>query len=248
MDRSADHEVIVTMLTELVATTLLAPLTAFALWCVFTEGSYIAPYWVKRVYAGAATTYESKWAARPYTDPDTTERLFLAPLRAALHDDPRSRLMDVGCGTGRISMLVIRQPWFEGRILAVDQSEQMLERFRQHAATLPATAASRLQIVNRGLDAGAAGHDGQYQAIAMTEVGELLPNFASTVVAISQARAPGGLFLTTKPPDRVAWLFFGRSQTTAKFRSVLSSHGFENVTIHRWRARYDVVHAYKARR
>ncbi len=228
----------------MVATVLILLLLA-VIWALLTEGSYLGAGWVRWIYSRVARSYETKWATAAYADPAISDRLFVEPLRRALGSQPDSCLLDLACGTGRLSLIVLKQPWFAGRVRAIDLSADMLSELRSRMDDLPTEAAARLTVEQNSLDNWNVSSGEHHRAIVMAEVGELLPNFETVVEKVAEALEPGGLFLLTKPPDRLAWLFFGRPQTTRRFRRVLAKKGFDAVAIYPWRRRYQVVHAFK---
>src|SRR4051812_46840991 len=91
-------------------------------WLLFTEFSYLGAGIHRSVYDVLAGGYESKWRQREYASAELTRRLFFDPLQKAFQGRPAGRLLDLACGTGRISLLALKQPWFQGTIEAVDIS------------------------------------------------------------------------------------------------------------------------------
>src|SRR6187401_1487335 len=100
-------------------------------WLLFTEFSYLSTGIHRRLYDFLASRYDQKWRQREYASRDLTHRLFVDPLRQALERGPQTRLLDLACGSGRISLLALRQPWFQGSIEAIDVSSRMLDRFHE---------------------------------------------------------------------------------------------------------------------
>ena len=112
--------------------TLLLCLLALAAvpWLLFTEFSYLGTGIHRTLYDLLAHRYDQKWKQREYASTELTHRLFVDPLRNALDRGSGTRLLDLACGSGRISLLALAQPWFQGSIEAVDLSPRMLDRFR----------------------------------------------------------------------------------------------------------------------
>jgi SAM-dependent methyltransferase len=85
----------------------------------------------------------------------------------------------------------------------------------------------------------------RFDVILLVEVSEFLSDFDEVVAKAARSLVPGGLFLLTKPPDSIAWLFFGRKQVSWQFRRILRRSQFDNLAIVPWWRRYDVVYAWK---
>ena len=74
------------------------------------------------------------WAAAPYGD---EERPKSARLLAAAEVGPGTRVLEVGCGTGRLTELLADAVGPEGRVLALDISAKMLAACRARLGTRP---------------------------------------------------------------------------------------------------------------
>ena len=74
-------------------------------------------------------------AGRHWTDRQSVQDVLLAPvtekLIARVAARPGQRILDIGCGTGAISMALARQVAPSGHVLGIDISVPMLERARQ---------------------------------------------------------------------------------------------------------------------
>jgi len=232
---------------HLITNILLTIAVLFLLWWLSaTECSYFGRGLLLLLYNSTGRTYESKWRQAAYLDPQVTERLFLKPLLNATGHRPDSQVLDLACGTGRISLLLIASPDFQGSIRAVDLSSGMLRRFRKHLEQLESSQQSRIEIHQGDLNRWASDHPDAYDAVTLLEVGELLPRFESVVVEVARSLKPGGLFLLTRLTPRYAWMFLGRSQRRQVFNRMLSRHGFTEIHMEPWRSRYEVVYATKA--
>jgi ubiquinone/menaquinone biosynthesis C-methylase UbiE len=99
-------------------------LAAAALWwlLISTEGVYLG----RRVVIGLYDLYARRYDRIKQYDPDH-ERTFLA--RPILDHIPHVRaplVLDVATGTGRLPLVLLEQPTFQGRIVALDLSRKML--------------------------------------------------------------------------------------------------------------------------
>lgn len=77
-------------------------------------------------------------AGKLWTDRQPVQDIVLAPvtdkLIARIDAQPGQRVLDIGCGTGAISLQLASQVGPSGRVLGIDISAPMLERARERAA------------------------------------------------------------------------------------------------------------------
>jgi SAM-dependent methyltransferase len=218
----------------------------FALgWLLVTEFSYLPggrlTVWL---YDRLAILYPRKTRARAYVDAATQERILLAPLRALCARRLAPRVLDLGCGSGRATLLLMTQSWFAGRIVAVDPSRAMLAQLEAARGALPASQRERITIVCARAEEALRGVE-RFDACLLLEVGEFLPRFRALVRAIGTRLEPGGLLLLTRPPFPYSLLFPFRAQRRASLRRLLARAGFAAPAFHRWRRRYAVVHVWR---
>ena len=101
----------------------------------------------------------------------------------------RGRLLDLGCGVGRHSLLFAQRGW---KVTGVDLAEPSLEYARQEAADAGLDAA----FVCRDLASGPLPHGQDLILLAYGTIGTLSPGRARKLVAsCRRALAPGGLLV-----------------------------------------------------
>jgi len=228
---------------------LLAALIAvwlFIVWALLTEGSYLGGPFVRWSYDALARWYERKWRSPEYQTPETTQTLFIAPVLDVAGDSPSARVLDLACGTGRGSRLLLAEPRFVGTITAIDFSPGMLARFREALAALPPAQRERVSIQERDLRLWRCPDPESYDAALFLEAVELIPGSDRVLFEAAGALKPGGVFVTTRVGDRFRWLFRSRRQSTAEFTARLHNCGLIAVAMTPWRSRYNVVTARKA--
>jgi SAM-dependent methyltransferase len=218
-------------------------------WLCLTEFSYLPGPLQRSVYRWTAPIYEAKWNHDAYSD-SSFERLVLSRLRPVLADRPDAVVLDLACGTGRATRAILPQPWFLGRVRAIDASSAMLAVLRGRASAWPTELQNRLEIENRFLAAvggfpPVAGGFPQADAIILLEAGELLPGFPQIMRQVADMLRPGGIVVLTRPPDYLAWAFFGRRQRSATFFTLLEEAGLTESEEFAWRIRYSIVVARK---
>ncbi len=215
-------------------------------WLLFTEFSYLGAGSIRRVYNGMSRNYNKKWKRKEYQSKELTARVFVEPLRKALGEDPDARVLDLACGTGRTSFLLLGEDWFQGRIEALDLSPGMLAKFQASLKKFPEEKRERVSTAEANLIGWQAAEESAYDAVVMLEASEFISRPAPLMVEILKTLKPGGLFLMTKPRSWLAWLYFSRKQGAGQLRRMLDDAGFQNVELVPWSPRHDVVYAWKA--
>ena len=215
----------------------------------FSIGTFAAGIWV----AGQLSTkpllpsaWELKMKLKKYASPELEQQIFKNPLKSALGSSPDARMLDLACGTGRMSLMVLKESWFQGRIKAIDLSQGMLKRFKAALQEFEDERQNRVSIHRQNLVRWRPEANEGYEAVTLVEASEMLPNFVELVNGISQIIKPGGLFLLTKPPNWMTWVFPGRKLNKRELLALLKNKGFHKVEIAPWTFRYEVVRAWKA--
>ncbi|MDJ0625479.1 MAG: class I SAM-dependent methyltransferase [Candidatus Caenarcaniphilales bacterium] len=219
----------------------------FFLWLFcFTELSYWGNRGLKNIYNLFAPIYEYKWNSAKYKSKTVTEKLFLLPLKMALlNNNKPPRFLDLACGTGRMSLMVLKQEWFSGTIESVDFSKGMLEKLKRELAKCPQDKKNSCKTTEMELSSWTENVKNSYDAVALMEVSEFLPNFPEILSRVAKIIEPGGLLLLTKPPDWMSVFYPKRKQNRHELTELLKNNGFGNISIHKWTHRYEVVHAWK---
>lgn len=213
-------------------------------WLLFTEFSYFGGRWVRGLYNLLGNQYDKKWQRPEYKSQELTSRLFLEPLREALENRPEAKMLDLACGSGRASQLVLGQEWFQGTIDAVDISEAMLLRFKSGLEKLGPGVPGRVRLHTGDVHRWQPPEGAQFEVVAFLEASEFVPDFPGVAKKAAGLLKPGGLFLLTKVPAPLSWVYFGRRQRTQPFLQALEQAGFQRVEIHPWMSRYSVVWAW----
>jgi len=107
---------------------------------------------------------------------------------------PGMKVLDVGCGPGRLSVPVAREVGLEGKVVAIDIQSGMLLRAQERASK---AKISNIEFLPIGAGDGNLG-DGLYdRAILVTVLGEI-PNRQAALKEIFAALKPGGFLSITE--------------------------------------------------
>lgn len=213
-----------------VAAGLLAGLVYWAI--VITEGTYLGRRAVIWLYDRGAHEYDD---IKAFDIGD--EAWFLGqPLERALSDVPHPLVLDVATGTARLPLALLRRLNFDGTIVGLDLSWEMLCQARPRTAGY----GDRLMLVWK--DATSLPFiNGAFDAVTCLEALEFLPDARATLREMVRVLRPGGVWLVTNRIGRDAPFFFGRHLSSQQFEELLRSLGLEGVKTQHWQEDYDLV-------
>lgn len=216
---------------------IVASTLAFVYWAVvITEGAYFGRRLVTHLYDRGAGSYDGIKGF------DATEDAWSLgiPMMRNLAGVQHPLVLDVATGTGRMALSLLRQLTFEGHVVGLDVSQEMLKIARRKTQrytgrlTLVWKDASRLPFVDESFD-----------AVSCVEALEFLPQPRATLAEMGRVLRPGGSFLVT---NRIGWeryLLPGRAFTSARLEAMLVALGLERVWTRPWQTYYDLIWARK---
>ena len=141
--------------------------------------------------------------------------------RAAIQ--PGMRVLDVGCGPGRLTIPLARRVGPAGRVVALDVQEKMLAVLSGKMAKAGLT---NVETVLGGAGQGAIGPEGAFdRAVLVTVLGEI-PEKAKALAEVLAALKPGGMLSVTE-----VWLD-PDYQSEGEVRRLCSEAGFESGARH----------------
>lgn len=203
---------------------------------IIAEGTYLGPRIVALMYDWSARIYERIKQFNP-----SDERWFLGlPLARALELIPAPLVLDVATGTGRLPRALLRQPSFDGRVIALDLSRGMLrEAIRKTAQfadrlTFIWQDARRLPFEDRAFD-----------AVTCLEALEFTPDPREVLAELVRVLRPGGVLLVTNRVGPDAKLLPGRAFPRNAFQQLLREFPLEQIKVQRWQVDYDLAWAVK---
>jgi ubiquinone/menaquinone biosynthesis C-methylase UbiE len=203
---------------------------------IIAEGAYLGPHMVSLMYDWSARAYERIKKYRP-----GDEQWFLGlPLARALANVPAPLVLDVATGTGRLPRAVLRQPPFDGRIIALDLSRGMLNE----AVRRTAQFADRLTFIRQGASR-LPFEDSTFDAVTCIEALEFMPDPLHVLDELIRVLRPGGVLLVTNRIGPDARFLPGRAFEPAEFERILRQRPLEQVKTRSWQVDYSLVWAVK---
>jgi ubiquinone/menaquinone biosynthesis C-methylase UbiE len=173
------------------------------------------------------------------------DEMLAQPLLDAVKDVPEPFVLDFATGTGRLSYALLNKPDFNGRIIALDLSQGMLEQASIKLAALgtsSATTGKRVEYL-RHLALPLPFPDESFDVVCALEVLELFQDFNEPLAEFSRVLRPGGVFLASRGTEESGRKAKVKSVQT--YTSLLEQQGFENIRITKWWKWFDRVLATK---
>lgn len=130
---------------------------------------------------------EARSIERTYRSPEITHQR-LRTLEA-LNIQPGEAVLDAGCGPGLLTEELARLAGGEGRILAVDKSDDMLALARERLRDLPSVELEQASIERLGES------NQSFDAVACTQVLLHIENVAGVIAEMHRLLKPGGRFV-----------------------------------------------------
>jgi ubiquinone/menaquinone biosynthesis C-methylase UbiE len=129
---------------------------------------------------------------------------------------PGMKVLDFGCGPGRLTIPVAKQIGPTGEVTAFDMQARMLQRVRVKAQ---AEHLANIRIIQGAAGAGKLGHNQYDRALLVTVLGEI-PDQQAALAEIFESLKPGGILSVT---EVIADPHF---QRRARVTSAANSAGF----------------------
>lgn len=145
--------------------------------------------------------------------------------------EPGMKVLDVGCGPGRLTIPAARRVGADGQVTALDIQPEMLQRVQKKLA---ASALTNVRLVCAGAGEGNVEHETFDRGLLVTVLGEI-PDRKAALEEMFQALKPGGILSVTEvlpDPDFQTPSTVRRLATEVGFEEQAHFGGFPAFTIH----------------
>ena len=213
--------------------------SAFLIWWLIfeTEGVYFG----RRVVIALYDLYAHRYDRIKQFDDTADFALISQPLLDRIVPLTDPLVLDVATGTARLPLILARNAKFDGHVIGLDASRQMLDKARQKIVA--AHFESFVTLLHR--DASELPFaDGSFDVVTCIEALEFTPDPQATLLEMIRVLRPGGILLTTIRID-TRWMP-DRTWSEAKMCSVLASRGMREIEIAIWQEDYSQVWAWKS--
>lgn len=203
----------------------------------FYEGVHLGP----RVQAWLYDRWSKKYDAGKRESQLRDEEMLARPLLDLLKGIPQPFILDFATGTGRLSFVLLNQADFNGRIIALDLSQGMLE---QAAAKLSALEKGPQVELIRHLALPLPFPDESFDAVCALEVLELFPSMDEPLKELTRVLRRGGILLTSRGTEESGRR--AKVKSRPAFTSLLEKNGLRDIEITQWWKFFDRVLARKS--
>ncbi len=201
----------------------------------FYEGARLGPRLQSWLYDRWSIKYDAGKRQSQLHD----DEMLAQPLLEKLNDVPDPFILDFATGTGRLSFALMNRSEFNGRIIALDISQGMLEQ----AVSKLYSRAERVEFL-RHRSMPLPFPDATFDAVCCLEVLELLPDTQAALHEMSPLLRPGGSLLTSRGTEESGRR--AKVKSKVEMTSMLEASGFENIQITAWWKLFDRILASKA--
>ncbi|GAB4464131.1 MAG: hypothetical protein Kow00120_30270 [Anaerolineae bacterium] len=210
---------------------------ALAWWLlVTTEGVYLG----RRVVVWLYDLYAHRYDRIKGFDPDDEAAFLGRYVFHALEGAPAALVLDVATGTGRLPLLLMEAPAFNGRVWGLDLSRRML----RVAAKKLAPYGQRTRLLWQAAES-LPFVDAAFDMVTCLEALEFFTDQRAVLAEVARVLRPGGVLVTTRRLGRDAALMPGKALSEAKLAALLGALGLEGVAFYPWQMDYDIVLAQK---
>ena len=224
-------------MSPLILILLVILLAAFLYWqLILAEGAYLGKRVVAWLYDVVATRYNT---IKQY-DPEDDARFLGEPLVMSLQSENEPLVLDVATGTSRLPLALCQQPFFHGRIIALDNARRMLREATRYVADQRERVTwVWAHAVPLPFD------DNTFELVTCLEALEFMPDTRAALAECVRVLKPGGLLLVSNRIATGAKLMPGKTFSKAHFEVLLQALGQSDVTTQVWQLDYDLVWSIK---
>lgn len=200
----------------------------------FYEGTHLGPRAQGWLYDRWAKKYDLGKKESQARDAE----MLAQPVLAALEGIPSPLVLDLATGTGRLPLALLREPGFNGNVIALDVSTGMLEQAAARLESYPKRTAF-LRLIDFPLPFP----DSCFDVVCCMEALEVMPEMETPLRELFRVLKPGGMLLSSRATDASGRR--AKIRSLDEFSGLLRQTGFENIEIIPWWRWFDRVTARK---
>lgn len=205
---------------------------------VTTEGVYLGRRVVVWLYDITAHNYDGIKQFTPEDEQFTISR----PLLRELGRNRNPLILDVATGSGRVPFNLITAPHFNGRIIGLDASRNMLA---QAVQKLSQTQNNNPILFVQQTAISLPFANNTFDAVTCLEALEFFPSDTAALQEMVRVLKPGGFLMTSRRKGWEGKAFLGRFRSDANFKQLLDNLGLIEIRSHLWEINYDMITARK---
>lgn len=203
---------------------------------IHTEGVFLG----QRVVTWLYDIYAKRYDRIKGFDAATESSYLGRPITHQLRSLPGAVILDIGTGTGRLPLALCEEPVFQGRIIGIDDSLEMLRQARFKTAL----HGDRIRLL-WGDSMALPFTGGLFDAVTALEMLEFTPDPVAQVREAVRVLAPGGLFVITRRRSMPVFLMPGHIFSENAFTALMAEVGLMAIERHIWQVDYDLYLARK---
>ncbi len=217
---------------------LLIALVLLALWMwliVLTEGVFFGRRLVVWLYDVTAFRYDK---VKDYTLEDETVLVVEPVLMLTQVEHPK--VLDVATGTGRVPYYLVNDKRFDGSVVGIDASAEMLTKAKAKVAELSAEKRARISFLRQNATP-LKFDDACFDFVTCLESLEFFPSDREAIKEMVRVLKAGGFAILTRRKEWEAYTFLWRYRSKEQMERMLLDLGLEKVQILPWQSNYDLV-------
>jgi SAM-dependent methyltransferase len=203
---------------------------------VLAEGAYLGKHVVAFLYDITAKRYNH---IKQYSEKFDAAYLGI-PLSLSMDSTSAPLVLDVATGTSRLPLALLKQPHFQGHIVAIDNARQMLHEATQYLTEY------RDRVTWLWHDSVPLPfEDNSFEAVTCLEALEFMPSTSTALRECVRVLKPGGMLLVSNRVANGRWQMPGKTFSKKDFETLIAALDQQDITTQVWQIDYDLVWSIK---